>query len=110
MTNATVSLAMPELLERAGFKLRGKNRADCPHCAGGSIATVSFTNELAYCHRCAWKANTTTLAKQLGLLATDPESKRQRREEARRLAEYRRVVDRFEAWRDGHIRAYSAKL
>jgi hypothetical protein len=110
MTNATVNLAMSELLERAGFRLRGKTRADCVHCAGTSIATVSFTDELAYCHRCAWKANATTLAKELGLIATDPESRRLRREEARRLAEYRETIARFEAWRDGHIRAYSAKL
>jgi hypothetical protein len=108
MTTAT--FAMPELLERAGFRLRGKNRADCIHCAGHAVATVSYTTELAYCHRCAWKANTTTLAKELGLFATDPESKRQRRDEARRLAEYRRTVERFEAWRNAHIRRYSAEL
>jgi len=106
----TIALAMPELLERAGFRLRSKSRADCIHCAGHAVATVAFTSEVAYCHRCAWKANATTLAKELGLLATDPESQRQRRDEMRRLAEYRATIARFEAWRDGHIRAYSTKL
>jgi len=109
-TNATVNLAMPELLERAGFRLRGKSRADCVHCAGHAVATVAYTDEVAYCHRCAWRTNATALAKELGLLQTDPESRRRRREEMRQLAEYRETIERFEAWRDGHVRAYSAKL
>ena len=104
------TFSMPELLERAGFQLRGKNRADCVHCAGSSHATVAFTDEVAYCHRCAWKANTVTLAKELGLLATDPDSRRQRRQEVRKVAEYRRVIERFEVWRNSLIRKYSAEL
>lgn len=107
---STAAFVMPELLERAGFRLRGKTRADCIHCAGHAIATVAFTSELAYCHRCAWKSNTTTLARELGLLATDPESRRQRRKEFLKLNEYRRVIERFEVWRDGHVRRYSARL
>jgi hypothetical protein len=97
-------------LERSGFRLRAKNRADCIHCAGHQLATVSFTDEVAYCHRCAWTANAVTLARDLGLLATDPESTRLRQEEARKLAEYKRVVDRFEAWRDERIRRYATEL
>lgn len=111
MTNATtLDLTMPELLERAGFRLRGRTRADCIHCSGHATATVAFTSELAYCHRCAWKSNTIALARELGLIATDPESRRLRREEARRVAEYRAIVDRFEAWRDALIRRYSTEL
>lgn len=104
-----VASAMPELLERSGFRLRGK-RADCIHCAGGSVATVSYTETVAFCHRCKWTANIITLAKELGLLATDPESKRQRQEEARELAEYRRTIQQFEAWRDAQIRKFSTEL
>jgi hypothetical protein len=101
---------MPDLLERAGFRLRGRSRADCAHCTGHAIATVGFTDEKAHCFRCQWKANATTLAKELGLLQTDPESKRRWRKEVRELAEYRRTIERFEAWRDALIRKYSARL
>ncbi|MBI3483848.1 MAG: hypothetical protein HY012_01670 [Acidobacteria bacterium] len=58
---------MPDLLERAGFRLRGAKRADCAYCSGSSRGTVSFTEEVAYCHRCHWTANVVTLARQTGL-------------------------------------------
>ncbi|MCL5287746.1 MAG: hypothetical protein M1453_07100 [Acidobacteria bacterium] len=60
-------MTMPELLERAGFRLRGTKRADCAHCPGHSRGTVSFTGEVAYCHRCHWTANAVTLARQVGV-------------------------------------------
>jgi hypothetical protein len=106
----TAGFAMAELLERSGFRLRGKSRADCARCAGHQVATVSFTSEVAFCHRCKWRSNTLALARELGLLATDPESRRLRHEEARRIAEYRRIVDRFESWRDALVRKYSSEL
>jgi hypothetical protein len=50
------------------------------------------------------------LAKELGLLATDPESKRQQRKHQRRREEHQRLIRLFEAWRDGHVRCLSAEL
>lgn len=102
--------AMPELLQRAGYRLRSNTRADCIHCSGHSVATVAFTNEPAYCHRCAWKSNSTTLAKELGLFADDPQSRTQRRREAREIVKFRATIERFELWRNERIRHYSQKL
>jgi hypothetical protein len=104
------TLSMSDLLERAGFRLRGRNRADCIHCSGSAIATVALTGNVAYCHRCKWTANTIMLAKELGLLSTDPESRRQRRAEAREIAKHRATIRRFEVWRTACIKFYSAKL
>jgi G:T-mismatch repair DNA endonuclease (very short patch repair protein) len=56
---------MRQLLERAGFRVRGK-RARCVHCTGRDQLTVSFTAEVAYCHRCHWTANAAQLAKSQG--------------------------------------------
>lgn len=73
---------LPELLERAGFRIRGR-RADCLHCEGHSHLTVSFTDEVAYCHRCAWKTNARTLARELGLpVAPETRDHRERRARA----------------------------
>jgi hypothetical protein len=58
--------AFTDLLERAGFHIRGR-RADCPHCEGHSRLTVSFNDAVAYCHRCQWTANIRTLSRELGL-------------------------------------------
>jgi hypothetical protein len=54
-----------ELLQRAGFKVHG-HRATCIHCAGRDQQTVSFTTEVAFCHRCKWTANATQLARAQG--------------------------------------------
>jgi hypothetical protein len=56
-----------ELLERAGFGIRSAKRADCAHCTGRSRGTVSYTERVAYCHRCGWRANDVRLARELGL-------------------------------------------
>src|ERR1700683_5578975 len=56
---------MRELLERNGFRIRG-SRADCIRCKGGSKGSVSFTREVAFCHRCKWTANAAQLAAGLG--------------------------------------------
>ncbi len=53
-----------DLLEQAGARPRG-NRHDCPKCGG--LRTVTQTAEAFYCHRCQWKGNTVTLAKELGV-------------------------------------------
>jgi hypothetical protein len=101
---------MLELLERAGFRVRGRNRADCIHCSGHSIATVSFTDEVAHCFRCEWKANTITLKKELGLFGDNPAAKRGWRQERRERERHRLIIRRFEAWRGGHINRLSAEL
>ncbi len=52
------------LLEQAGAHPRGR-RFDCPKCGG--LRTISQTQEVFFCHKCEWKGNTVTLAKELGL-------------------------------------------
>jgi hypothetical protein len=99
---------MPRLLERAGARIRGK-RADCLKCTGHSRLTVSFTDEVAYCHRCGWKANVVLLARELGLL-NDPEARAQlRREQAERERQMQPLRE-FEFWRDARERELGWKL
>ena len=73
---------MAALLVRAGFRLRSATRADCARCTGRSQGTVAFTGEVAFCHRCKWRASTVTLAGELGLLGSDPETRAALREAA----------------------------
>jgi hypothetical protein len=103
----TVEFDMRSLLERAGFRLRGSTRADCAHCEGHSRGTVSFTSEVAFCHRCNWRANTLTLARDLGVLRGDNQVASVFREEARRRAHLDAEINRFEAWRGAMIREVS---
>jgi ribosomal protein L37AE/L43A len=67
MSTTAVEYGLMELLERAGCKLRGRNRVDCPRCGGRR--TVSFTDELYCCHHagCDFSGNAFTLARELGL-------------------------------------------
>jgi hypothetical protein len=104
MTN--IGLTMPDLLERSGFCLRGKNRADCAHCQGRSIATVSYTDDVAHCFRCQWKANTVTLAKELAIQA-DPKTRQRWQHEMQARFCHRNLIERFESWRNFHIRRLS---
>jgi hypothetical protein len=98
------TLEMNSLLQQAGFRLRGR-RAECLHCQGRSRYTVAFTVELAYCHRCHWKANVITLARELGLLEGNPELLREARERRRRKIE----EEKFEAWRNRLMQELSAR-
>jgi len=79
---------MRALLERNGFRIRG-SRADCIHCEGGSRGTVSFSAEVAFCHRCKWTANAAQLAGAFGEGAP-PESPEHR--------EARLRVEGFKQW------------
>ena len=97
---------MPELLQRARFRVHGK-RADCIHCEGHSRGTVAFTREVAYCHRCKWRANTVALARDLGLLNSDSPTARAFREETQKWAKLDSDVKPFEAWREAKIREVS---
>jgi hypothetical protein len=68
---------MAELLEAAGFHIHGR-RAQCIHCQGHSRLTVSFTDEVYFCHRCGKGGNIRTLSRQLGraLPQQTPEQRR----------------------------------
>jgi hypothetical protein len=106
---ATQSVSLPpmiELLQKAGFRIRGK-RADCAHCNGHSLGTVAFSSELAFCHRCNWKANTATLARELGLFSNDPRMQEAFRRERSRRESQEAVIGAFERWRQARIREVS---
>lgn len=55
---------LPTLLEKAGARPRG-NRCDCPKCGGHR--TITHSDETFFCHKCQWKGNTVTLAKEVGV-------------------------------------------
>jgi hypothetical protein len=93
------------LLEQAGFRIRGATRAECTHCQGRSRGTVAFTDKVAYCHRCKWTANVRTLARELGLLPTDPESQRRFRQEQCERRQRERIASQFESWRNNKLNA-----
>lgn len=101
-------LSMPALLEQANFVLRGATRADCIYCHGHSRGTVAFTSELAFCHRCKWRANSVTLARELGLspgnlptASTVAATRRRQKVESQ--------IRRFELWREDQIRRVSER-
>lgn len=85
---SSVPFEMSYLLNLAGFRVRSATRADCARCSGHSRSTVSFTSNVAYCHRCEWTRNKVTLARELGLLNVDPALRaalKQEAQERRRL-------------------------
>ena len=55
---------LPALLQRVGARPRG-NRHDCPKCGGAR--TVTNGEDVFYCHKCQWRGNTVSLAKELGV-------------------------------------------
>jgi hypothetical protein len=84
---------LPNLLERAGATLRGRNRADCPLCGGRR--TVSYSEEVYCCHRagCEFRGNAVTLARHLGLMTSrfsraEAGAYHRQREEAQAAADY----------------------
>ncbi|MGH9357710.1 MAG: hypothetical protein ACRD1O_00875 [Terriglobia bacterium] len=81
MSTAT-QFEMVELLEQAGARPRG-NRHDCPKCGG--FRTVTHTDETFFCHKCGWRGNAATLAKELGVYKPLPRDEylRQKRERER---------------------------
>jgi hypothetical protein len=102
---------LSELLERAGSRIRGR-RADCIHCEGHSRLTVSFNNEVAYCHRCKWTGNARTLARELGL-PLEPLTREihEKREQHDRFTEWERTIYLLlmRGWRSLTRRAELAK-
>jgi hypothetical protein len=95
---------MRALLERAGFRLRSARRADCAHCYGRSRGTVAFNVEVAFCHRCHWRANTVTLARELGLFPNDPRTREAMRRARERRERLQLPIRAFEQWRDAELR------
>jgi hypothetical protein len=98
---------MRSLLERAGFTVRGATRADCIHCTGRSRGTVSFTPEVAFCHRCNWRANFVTMARESGLPQMGVAAATEFPEEMRRRTRLQNEVKHFEVWRDDRTRDIS---
>jgi hypothetical protein len=91
--------ALPDLLERSSFTLRGRRRAMCPYCSGHDRTTVSFNYEVAHCHRCHWSSGRIKLARELGLLDPEkltPSDKLQIIIEERRA----RLREEFRAWKN----------
>lgn len=87
MSTTVTQPGIPELLETAGARPRG-NRHDCPRCGGAR--TVTHADETFFCHKCQWKGNSATLAKELGIHQRIPSAEyrelRQRRERAHKAA------------------------
>jgi hypothetical protein len=102
-----LNLSMRAVLEQAGFRIRGATRADCIHCEGHSRGTVSFTDKVAYCHRCKWRANTLSLVRELGLPRRDPKGISELQQEAQQRARLRIEIQPFESWREAKIREIS---
>lgn len=94
---------MRELLRQTGSVIRSATRADCAYCTGSSRRTVAFTDAVAFCHRCHWKANRIGLARQLGLLRASPETQRRLCEEAAHRRGIESIVTAFESWREARL-------
>jgi hypothetical protein len=79
----TVGYDLEALLEQHGCQRRGF-RYDCVRCGGRR--TINYTHEVFICHRCGWKGNAVTLAKDLGiyrrLSPAEYQELRQRRQQA----------------------------
>lgn len=88
---------MRELLVSAGFCLRSARRADCAYCNGHSRATVAFTEQVFFCHRCQRGGSRVWLARELGFLKTDLVSRARLRAEARQNRRLRGAADRLYA-------------
>ena len=82
------------LLEQAGCQPRGNHRHDCAQCGGKR--TVTHSEEAFYCHRCQWKGNVITLAKELGVYQRIPSP------------EYKEFCRKRERARDAAQRLYAA--
>jgi hypothetical protein len=96
--------SMPELLELAGFRIRNATRADCARCEGHSRRTVSFTAQVAHCFRCGWSANQVILARELGVLSNDPQTRKALHREWKRRERIEVPIQAFEKWRDEELR------
>src|SRR6516225_907177 len=101
MTATATQYDLPALLEMSGAPAAGPRRHNCPKCGGRR--TLAHTDEVFYCHKCQWRGNAVTLAKELGLYRRLPSAAwrelRQNRERADSAARdlYERIkTQRFE--------------
>lgn len=92
--NFTLSFA--ELLQRTGAEppRSGRGKWRCGHCEGKSATlAVHEGRELAFCHRCHWKASQRSLELGLGI-----ESRKSTPAEVRKRRVIRRAAEDFENW------------
>jgi hypothetical protein len=99
--NAAAQYDLPALLEMRGARSRGK-RHDCPRCGGRG--TLTHAEEVFYCHRCQWRGNAVTLARELGL------ARRLSPAEYRELRQNRERADRAARALYGRIKARRFEL
>src|SRR5438093_10811719 len=96
------------LLETGGADPRGKGQ-DCAKCGG--VRTVTHTDEVFYCHKCEWKGNTFTLAKELGVYRRLPSAEYRelcRTRELAREAQEEKVRVRVRMARERAAREWSS--
>lgn len=93
---------LKDLLERAGFTVRARNRATCAYCTGGDRMTVSFNEEVAHCFRCQWKTGRYLLARELGIISKDltPAERLELAREQRQLKRTELLRKSFEKWKN----------
>ena len=92
----SAALSFSELLQRDGAipprYERGKWK--CGHCEGKSwTLSVDLDRELAFCHRCHWKASRRSLERELGLSVAEPTPA-----ERRKARLIRREAEEFSEW------------
>jgi hypothetical protein len=87
---ASQELALTELLSRAGARIRGRGRADCPRCKRHRTVSFDESKSVYYCHgaACDFSGSYATLARELGL------ARRLTAAEYRELRENRERADR----------------
>lgn len=97
-----------ELLQLAGFTLRGKNRASCAHCAGHDRSTVAFSNRHAHCFRCGWKSTYLKLARELKIIGEKitPEDRLKLKE----IQQQEKRRAQFLAWQNKKLKIVLMKL
>jgi hypothetical protein len=100
-TGYSGSPGLADLLAQAGYRVRGR-RADCVGCEGRSRLTVSFNDEVYYCHRCGRAGNARTLARDLGVpIAPETHEARVKRDRAAQFSEW---VDTLHLILSRHLR------
>jgi hypothetical protein len=78
-------------MNTGGFDMRDLLDRDCIHCEGHSRGTVAFTIEVAYCHRCHWRANVRTLSRDRDLgvpIAPETHEAREKRDREAQFSEW----------------------
>lgn len=87
--SAVAALPIAELLTRAGARIRGRGRADCPRCKRWRTVSFDESKGVYHCHgaACDFSGGAGTLARELGL------ARRLTRAEYRELCENRDLAE-----------------